>query len=102
MPNDVGEWKIKVNDGTGHGVVTKVIVKEEMKVNTLQHEFPRWQKLIIVVSIIFLQFSLIYYFKARKIKDQLNITPREKPKKLGSNTVYYRVEERTLILLNPK
>lgn len=71
LPNEAGEWKVKVNDGMGHGVVTNIQVKEGMKVDILHHGFPRWQKLITGISIIWGLTGLIFYFRFRKIKNYL-------------------------------
>ena len=71
LPNEVGEWKVKVNDGMGHGVVTKVTVKEGMRIDILHHGFSRWQKLVVGVSAIWCLTGLIFYFRARKIEKHL-------------------------------
>jgi len=66
LPNAVGEWKVKVNDGMGHGVVTKIPVKEGMKTDISYRGFPRWQRLITGISIIWGLTGLILYLKVRK------------------------------------
>ena len=66
LPDVPGEWKIVVNDGMGHGVVTKIPIKEGMKIDIIHHGFPRWQKLITGMSIIFGLTGIIFYFKSKQ------------------------------------
>ena len=66
LPDQIGGWKIIVNDGMGHGVVTEVEVKEAMKIETTAKGWPRLQKLITGISIIWGLAGLIFYFKMRK------------------------------------
>ena len=66
FPDEAGEWTMMVNDGMGHGVVTKVDVKEAMKVESTAKGWPRWQKLTTGISIIWGLTALIFYLKVRK------------------------------------
>ena len=66
LPDQIGEWRVVVNDGTGHGVVTKVEVKEAMKIEATTKGWSRWQKLITGISIIWGLAGLILYFRVRK------------------------------------
>lgn len=66
LPDQIGEWKIIVNDGMGHGVVTEVEIKEAMKIETTTKGWPRWQKIITGISVIWGLAGLIFYLKARK------------------------------------
>ncbi|NQS90434.1 hypothetical protein HQ584_11675 [Patescibacteria group bacterium] len=66
LPDQNGKWRIIVNDGMGHGVVTGVEVKEAMKIETTAKGWPRLQKLITGVSIIWGLAGLIFYLKMRK------------------------------------
>lgn len=76
LPDQIGEWRVVVNDGMGHGVVTEVEVfavgesasggKEAMKIETTAKGWPRWQKLITGVSIIWGLAGLVFYLKAKK------------------------------------
>lgn len=69
LPDIVGEWKITVNDGMGHGVVEKVKVKEAMVIESIHviHRSWTWfQKLIVGISIIWGLAGVICYFKVRK------------------------------------
>jgi len=66
LPDQIGEWKVIINDGMGHGVVTEVEVKEAMKIETTAKGWPRWQKLITGISVIWGLMGLIFYLKARK------------------------------------
>ncbi len=67
LPDEVGEWKVVVNDGMGHGVVTEVKVEKAMKIEKTSYKaWPRWQGLITGISIIWGLTGLIFYFKVRK------------------------------------
>ncbi|MDO9575134.1 MAG: hypothetical protein Q7J55_01230 [bacterium] len=76
LPDQIGEWKVIVNDGMGHGVVTEVKVftegestfggKETMKIEATIKGWPRWQKLVTGISIIWGLAGLIFYFRVRK------------------------------------
>ena len=66
LPDQPGEWKVIVNDGMGHGVVTEVKVKETMKIQTTTKGWPRWQKLITGIGIIWGLAGLILYFRVRR------------------------------------
>ena len=66
LPDQPGEWKVIVNDGTGHGVVTKVEVKESMKIEATTKGWSRWQKVITGISVIWGLAGLILYFRVRK------------------------------------
>lgn len=67
LPDEIGEWKVVVNDGMGHGVVTEVKVEEAMKIEKTSYKaWPRWQGVITGISIICGLTGLIFYFKARK------------------------------------
>lgn len=66
LPDQIGEWKVIVNDGTGHGVVTEVEVKEAMKIEATAKGWSRRQKLITGISIIWGLAGLILYFKVRR------------------------------------
>jgi nickel transport protein len=66
FPDQAGEWKVIVNDGMGHGVVTEVPVKEGMNLDTIHHGFPRGQKLIAGIGIIWGLTGLVLYLKIRK------------------------------------
>jgi nickel transport protein len=66
FPDQAGEWRVVVNDGMGHGLVTEVPVKEGMNLNTIHHGFPRGQKLITGIGIIWGLTGLVLYLKLRK------------------------------------
>jgi len=76
LPDQPGEWKVIVNDGMGHGVVTEIKVsaeggsasggKETMKIETAAKGWPRWQKLITGIGIIWGLAGLILYFRVRR------------------------------------
>ena len=67
VPNIPGEWKIIVNDGIGHGLVTTFPVDASMNVEITQGRFVRWQKLIIGIGIILGVTGIISYLRARKM-----------------------------------
>ncbi len=62
-PDVEGKWKIIVNDGMGHGVVTNISVREtmEIKKRDVPH-FLRWQKAIIGVSLIWGIIGTLFHF----------------------------------------
>lgn len=67
LPNEIGEWKIKVNDGMGHGVTAKIKVEEGMHIESVRYSgLARWQKLIMGLSIIFGVTGFVFYFRVRK------------------------------------
>ncbi len=70
LPDKPGEWKIIVNDGTGHGVVARISVDEEMKVDTIQHGFGRWKKLIVGMLIFFGLAGWELYFRVKRVKSE--------------------------------
>lgn len=66
LPDQIGKWKVIVNDGMGHGVVTEAEVKEAMKIGVTHKGWPRWQKLITGIGIIWGLAGLILYFRVRR------------------------------------
>jgi len=66
LPDQIGKWKVIVNEGTGHGVVKEVEIKEAIKIEATTKGWPRWQKLITGISIIWGLTGLVYYFKIRE------------------------------------
>ncbi|HAX61026.1 MAG TPA: hypothetical protein DCX95_00475 [Elusimicrobia bacterium] len=68
LPDSIGKWKIFVNDAMGHGVVTKIEVKEEMRIESKSKKWPRLQKLITGVSIIFGLTGLLFYIKVGSVR----------------------------------
>ena len=67
LPDEVGKWKVVVNDGMGHGVVTEVNVEKAMKIEKTSYKaWSRWQGLITGLSIIWGLTGLFFYFKVRK------------------------------------
>ena len=66
VPEQIGEWRVVINDGMGHGVATKINVAEAMEIEANHKGWPRWQKLITGISIIWGLTGLILYFKVRK------------------------------------
>jgi len=67
FPDVKGKWKLVVNDGMGHGIVTNISFEEEMKVKkTGTAHFSRWQKILIGVSLIFGITGILFYLVAKK------------------------------------
>lgn len=61
-PDVVGKWKVIVNDGMGHGVVTDISVGKTMKIEKRDvTHFSRWQKAVIGVSLIWGIIGTIFH-----------------------------------------
>ncbi|MEW6087919.1 MAG: hypothetical protein AB1498_06395 [bacterium] len=66
LPDKTGEWKITVNDETGHGIGTKLKVNQTMNIKTISKRWHRWQKLVTGISIIWGLTGLFLYLKVRR------------------------------------
>lgn len=67
LPDMPGEWKIVVNDGTGHGLSTTFSVDKTMNAQISPGMFARLKKLLIGISVLFGISGILYYFRARRI-----------------------------------
>ena len=67
VPDMPGEWKIIVNDGIGHGLVTTFLVDASMNVEIKQGKFARLKKLMAGIGMLLGVTGLISYLRARKI-----------------------------------
>jgi len=68
LPPRTGEWKIVINDGMGHGVVTRVPVKEikeGLEIESSNHGLSLGQKLLIAISIVWGLVGTALYFKKK-------------------------------------
>ena len=69
VPDISGEWKSLINDGMGHALSKKVVVKEGMEIESHQHHgLEHWQKLIIAISIAWGLIGTALYFRRDKVK----------------------------------
>jgi len=66
IPDRPGDWKIVVNDGMGHGLVTTIPVQEGMKVDIIQSGNPRLLKLVTGLSAFLGMSGLLFYWRARR------------------------------------
>ncbi len=66
LPDKSGVWKIVIDDGMGHGVVTEIPVKDGIKIDSVHHGYPRWLKLVTGISIIFGLNGIYFYIRSRK------------------------------------
>lgn len=67
LPDMPGEWKIVVNDGTGHGLSTTFSVDKTMNVKITPGKFARLKKLLIGISVLFGISGIFSYFRARRL-----------------------------------
>ena len=67
VPNQTGEWKLKVFSEDGHGKVVTIDVREDMS-TTKQTQTPKWLKIYSGMLSIFFIFALLFIYKQRKIR----------------------------------
>jgi len=66
-PDEKGNWTVIVDDGMGHRATIKVVVDKEMKAGTKESgQLAMWQKIAMVLSLIFGLTGVYYYFLTRK------------------------------------
>ncbi len=67
-PDRPGRWQVVINDGSGHGVVVDVRVKENLKISLPEKpSFPLGLKLLIGLSIIFGISGIFSLWKNREV-----------------------------------
>lgn len=67
FPDKAGKWKIEVNDGMGHGVITDVSIEEGLKLKEkTRGHLTRWQKILFGLSLIIGITGILFYFSARQ------------------------------------
>jgi len=67
FPDKPGEWKIEVNDGMGHGIVTNINVTKELNYEKEEsRNFSIWQKIIIGLSIILGISGILFYISSKR------------------------------------
>ncbi len=67
FPDKTGQWKIEINDGMGHGVITDVSVGEGLKLEEeTRGHLVRWQKILFGLSLIIGITGILFYFSARR------------------------------------
>ncbi len=67
IPDTPGEWRIVVDDETGHGVATTFIVDEDMRVAIAQGGFERFKKLFTGIGLLLGLAGIGSYVQARKL-----------------------------------
>lgn len=65
IPNQKGEWLLKVFSEDGHGKIVKLDIDEDMRLTT-QTQIPKWLKIYSGLITIFLLFALLFIYKQRK------------------------------------
>lgn len=67
FPDKAGKWKIEINDGMGHGVVTNISVGEGLKLEeTERKNLARWQKILVGLSLIIGITGILFYISAKR------------------------------------
>ena len=67
FPDTSGMWKIEVNDGTGHGVITNISVGEGLKLEEkTRGHLARWQKILFGLSLIIGITGILFYISAKR------------------------------------
>ena len=68
FPDSDGEWKIKINDGMGHGGTRSIIIKDSEIVVNAEGENPpgRSIKILSGLSVIFGITGILFFFLARR------------------------------------
>ncbi|MBD3823413.1 MAG: hypothetical protein IE916_02750 [Epsilonproteobacteria bacterium] len=65
IPNQKGEWLLKVFSEEGHGKIVKLDIDEDMRLTT-QMQIPKWLKIYSGLITIFLLFALLFIYKQSK------------------------------------
>lgn len=68
-PDKTGKWKVMVNDGMGHGLVTEITIENLLTKKTSGSEhtgFGRFHKIVIGISIIFGLTGILFFLSAKK------------------------------------
>ncbi|MCK5599958.1 carboxypeptidase regulatory-like domain-containing protein [bacterium] len=66
VPDRVGQWKVVVSDGMGHGVSEIIEIDEGFIPRTSQRGWNKWHKLITGISLIFGLTGLALIFRRKK------------------------------------
>jgi len=67
-PDAPGEWRVEVEDATGHGLVQHITVSQEMIPEIHEeHHLSLGQQILMGISIIFGITGIGYYVSARKV-----------------------------------
>lgn len=68
VPDAPGEWRVEVEDATGHGLVRNITVTQEMVPEIHEeHHLSLGQQILMGISIIFGITGIGYYVAARKV-----------------------------------
>jgi len=66
-PDKSGKWKIEVNDGMGHGIITDINVNDALTVShNNEHDRPVIETIIMGICIIFGLTGILFYLATRK------------------------------------
>lgn len=68
-PDKTGKWKVIVNDGMGHGLITDISIEnlQTKKISDMEHPVSsRFQKILIGISIIFGLTGILFFISAKK------------------------------------
>ncbi len=70
-PTNIGQWRLEINDGMGHGTIVKINVTEEMLnkkvVDIVQTKnFSLFQKIIVGLSIIWGTIGILFLILTKK------------------------------------
>jgi len=68
VPDKPGVWKIKVDDGQGHGLVTEVTVESDMTVHVEHHGHSNKNNIIGAIGVVLGIAGFVFYWKARNKK----------------------------------
>jgi nickel transport protein len=67
FPDKAGTWKVNVDDGMGHRLETTIKVDKEMNADeTDKGQLQQWQKILMVLCLIFGLTGVYYYYLANK------------------------------------
>jgi len=65
VPDKPGVWKVEVDDGMGHGLVTEVTVEKGMSVDVEHHGHSQKDNIIAALGIIIGVAGFLFYWKAK-------------------------------------
>jgi len=68
VPDKPGVWKIRVDDGQGHGLATEVTVESGMAVHAEHHGHSRKDNIIGALGVILAIAGFVFYWKAKNKK----------------------------------
>jgi len=70
IPDIIGKWEVKIDDGMGHGILKDIEINEEMlPVINKDLKHSRLQKLVMGICVIFGITGILFYIVARREKN---------------------------------